>query len=799
MFKNYINTAFRNIKKQGMYSFINIIGLAIGLACFITLFQFILYHLGYDNHHSQKDNIYRIVLGEAQDSFAGSPAPLGPVLKEGLPEVLDYVRVAKSSWGTKVLINYKDKYFYESKFYLSDPALFTVFDHKFIEGDAKAVLNDRSSIVITESTARKYFGDEDPIGEILTFDSRFDFQVTGIVEDLPENSHFKFDFIIPFSRLEDVYDGSQYLNNWGAFNFYTYVRLQNGADPAEVKAKLPSLSTILQEKGAPFAGRIKEFSESVYLQPVAKIHLEPNRYNLEPAFDIRYIYVFSAIAFFVLLIACINFMNLSTARSATRAREVGMRKVIGAKRRQLIGQFLGESVLLSALSLLFALFLSKMFEPVVNNLAGVHIHLPITNLTFMSQVIGISLLVGLLSGCYPAFFISGFQPINTLKGNWTRGSKGSLFRNILVIFQFSISIFLVISALIVNNQMDFIVNKDLGLNKDHIVNIPIYDNELRQKYEVIKTELIKYPDITHATAARFLPSRGTWHQSVWYEGQTDSSQLGMWVFTVDHDFFKTFQIDIVKGRDFSKDITADLGGAYIINEAAAKAMGMDDPVGKSFSSYSGSDKRGIIVGVVRDFNFRSLHYGIEPSVFQVSPRRFEHISIKIRADNIPATLGRIEKTWLKFAPNIPFEYFFMDEDFDKMYKTEMILKNVIQYFTVLSIFIACLGLFGLASFTAERRTKEIGIRKALGASMNSIIFLLIREFIKWVLLANIAAWPAAYLIMNNWLKNFTYKAEMTIWIFIGSTLIALLIAILTVSSQALKAGLTNPVRALRYE
>ena len=795
MFKNYLTIAVRNLVRHKVYSLINLSGLAIGMACCILIMLYVQYEFSYDRYHENVEQIYRVIgegkIGDEISQGAQMPGPLAPALLNDFPEIISATRIKNVE---NVLISYGEKRFYEERAFFADPSIFEVFSFALIKGNPKTALQPPYSIVITEEMAKKYFGDDDPMGKIISYDNRYDFKITGVLQNIPDNSHFKFDFLASLACANDLF-GNGYLEDWLNWGIYTYVLVRNDFSPAELSQQFPEfVKKYLGEGWATY------FQQQLHLQPLKRIHLHSNLWGeIEPNSNINYIYLFSAIAFVILLIACINYINLSTARSATRAKEVGMRKAVGANRLQLAKQFLGESIFLSFIALLLAVALVELFLPAFSSLMDRKLVVNYYgNRLLLPGLIGIALFVGIVSGSYPAFFLSAFQPLGMLRKTLKTGLGHSKPRRILVVLQFVISIVLIIATMIIYSQLNYVRTKKLGFNKEQVVVIPIRDNTVRQRYESVKTELLQNSSITGATAASYLPGGIKWIQSFWWEGIQDDDDNTMAFDCVDHDFIETFEIELAAGRDFSKDFITDAKEAYILNEAAVRKTGWDSPIGKKFSAITRNDE-GSVIGVVKDFHFKSLHKKIEPLVLYIKPESFNYLSVRIRPSNISGTLDFIKERWNEFSPNRPFEYFFFDEYFDRLYKAEEKLGKIFGSFSLLAIFIACLGLFGLASFATEQRTKEIGIRKVLGASISGIVLLLSKDFTKLVIVSNLIAWPIAYWAMSRWLQDFAYRINIGLGTFLLAGAIALVIALLTVSLQAIKAALANPVEALRYE
>jgi len=790
--KNYLKVAFRNLIKHKAFSVINISGLAIGMACCLLIVIFVQDELSYDRFHEKADRIFRIASKEnrrgviANYPFVFSGIP--PILQNDYSEVLDYIRFDPRE---NVLISSEGKEFYEDRLFYTDARVFEMFTFPLVKGDPEIALKDPYSLVLTQRMAEKYFSGKDPVGQTLTVDNEHDYQITGVLKEIPRNSHIKFDFLASIATLEA--QDPRYGKVW-AWNCYTYLLLPKDYSYLDLERKFPDF--IRRHRGEKAVE-----SYTFYLQPLTRIHLHSHLgFEIEANSDIRYVTIFSAIAFFILLIACINFMNLSTARSANRAKEVGLRKVLGAERSRLIRQFLGESLALSLVALPAAVALIELFLPAFNALTGKELRIDyFGNSVVFLGLIGILLFVGILSGTYPAFFLSAFRPAAVLKGRLRAGAGSALFRKVLVVVQFSISIVLIAGTIIITNQLDFIRDKKLGFNKEHVVVMPVMRSGIGQNFETFKRELLQNPGIQSVTgstsAPSFIPTRSVFIP----EGAGEGGRLILRNVLLDYDFIQTFGMEIKEGRDFSRDFATDKKEAFIVNEAAVKEFGWESAVGKKLIDLEGP--RGYVIGVVKNFHFRSKHQSIEPLVLSLLPssRYVYFISVKINPSNIRDTLSFLKNKWKKFSPGWPFEYFFMDDNYDRLYKSEERLRHIFLTFTFLGIFIACLGLFGLAAFTAEQRTKEIGIRKVLGASVPNILILLSKEFAKWVLLANIIAWPIAYFAMNRWLQNFAYRISIEWWMFLLAAVLVLVIALCTVGFQAAKAALANPAESLRYE
>lgn len=796
MFLNYIVTWLRNQRRQKSYSLLNITGLSFGLACVIIIFLYIQYELSYDRQHEHADRIYKVVKESRTGGYMGknrfgvTPAPLAPALMDAFPEIEAATRLDN---GSNTLIRAGDQVFTEYEWIWADNFVFKVFTFPLLSGDKATALKNKFSVVLSESMAEKYFGDENPMGKTMNYNNEYDFVVTGVMNDIPVNSHIRGDFIASFDSYRDM---DRNMDHWGNSSYHTFILLKKGADPLDLEAKYPAFQ---ETKYSQYDWWEKEKSSIWYHQKLTDLHLKCDTiFNFGMTNDIKYIYIYSAIAFFILLIACMNYMNLATARSAKRAREVGIRKVVGAQRIQLIGQFLGESLLLSFISLILAFGIAYLILPVFNGLVERDISMQfLWKPRLISILLGIGLFVGLISGCYPALFISQFKPVSSLKRGIGRKGGASYFRNILVVVQFSVSVILIISTLVVSKQLSFIRNKKLGFTRDHIIIHRIRDSAVREKRDVFRQELLKLPGITQVSYSSSLPMRVSSNTSLRYEGAAnpDEDRLQTYFANVDYNYIDLFELEMVQGRKFIKEM--DHGShRYIINETAVERLGWTEPLGKSFGR---KDRMGPIVGVVKDFHYANLHLPMEAVTFYLRPDYSSYLSIKLDTEDIQGTVSRIEDVWERFSSGYPFEFEFMDERYDKMYKVEIRLGKSFSYFSILAIVICCLGLFGLASFTTEQRTKEIGIRKVLGGSTHGIVLMLLRQFTKWVVVANVVGWPVAWFVMNKWLQDFNYRIDLGIWTFLTSAVLALIVALLTVSYQSIKVTLANPVDSLRYE
>jgi putative ABC transport system permease protein len=787
---NYIKTTLRTIRRQKGYSFINISGLAIGLAVCMLIVLWVMDEWSFDRFNKNSGMIYRIYRDESatrkNSTSALTPPPMAAALKKDFPEI---IRATRFGHWQRQLVAYKDKSFNETRFMQVDPDFLFMFSFQLVKGNPETVFSSPYSVILTEATAAKYFGDEDPVGKTLTVNNSYDIMVTGVIRNESLNSSLEFDFLAPFEILLKESIGQNNADNWGFNSFGTYVMLEQSASVENLNHKLK--------------GYLKKYAEEdtdeLVLQPLTDIHLFSNLgHDLRNRGDIKYVWIFSALAVFVLLIACVNFMNLTTARSANRAREVGLRKVVGAQRSQLIRQFFGESILMTLIGLVIALILAELSLPLFNTLSGKQLTSAWwENPTLLLLFIGLALVTGILSGIYPALFLSSFQPIRILKNILSPSGANPIFRKVLVVFQFSLSVFLIIGTLIISRQLSYIRNMDLGFNHEHIIHISIH-GELHDQYDAIRERFLQNPDVSHVSASMALPtniqsSPGT---PMW-EGKSPDEKMEIKADFVDYDYIETFEIPLIEGRSFSRKYAGDPESAFIVNEEAVKRMGLKHPaVGKKFGFW---DIDGQIIGVMQNAHFQSLHYKIEPLVFKMFRGWLRRMYVKFRSENVASTLKSLEKIWNGMNLGYPFEYKFLDEDFNTLYKSEATLEKIFQSFAALAVFIACLGLFGMASFMAEQRTREIGIRKVLGSSTAGIVALLNRDFLKWIATANLIAWPIAYLTMRAWLQKFAYRVDMEIPVFLLSAAIGLTVALLTVSLQTLKAARANPVISLKHE
>ncbi|NQV19135.1 MAG: ABC transporter permease [Armatimonadetes bacterium] len=801
-----IKIVLRNLRHHKKYSIINILGLAIGMASVILILLYVTEELSYDRFQTNRDRIYRFLIsisypntGTSQSMAIGAYR-MADELRPDFMDLPDLIRIAPND---EMTITHNNKTFIETKFAFVDDEIFNVFSFELISGDPEIALKDPFSVVVSREIAQKYFGSEDAVGQALHFEEN-DFTITGILAPIPGNTQFDFNMLASMNCAQQVFNRIV-LENWGEAFVENYLMLPEGKKPADYHDRFAAFIDVKLEAW-------KSVSPKITLQPLSEIYLQSE--NIQSYFgggNIAYVLAFSAIALIILIIACINFMNLATARSAKRAKEVGMRKVAGAQRGQIIQQFLGESVVLSLLSLAIALFLASICLPAFNQLAGKELTLgALLNSSMLFWLIFSTLFVGLAAGIYPALFLSAFTPISIMSGALTRGAKGRLLRKILVIFQLAISIFLIAVTLIVHRQLEYSRNFKVGYNKEHVLIIPSTPMELRGKYDQFRSELLTNPLILNAGGSSRVPPGGL-HSSLGIRAEGISKEMSMAMQTVwtDFNFIETMQLELASGRSFSQEFGSDAASAFIINESAVKKIGWtnEEAIGKGFGSSvienwdSGQwqNRDGQIIGVLKDFHFESMHHKIVPVVYFVAPQMAWQYVIRIALQNTEQAMEFIEQKWEQFNPNQPFVYSFVDTEFDELYRAEQLQGKIFTIFAALAIFVACLGLVGLASFTAEQRTKEVGIRKVLGATETNLILLITKEFTLLVIVSFAAAAPVAWYFMNNWLQNFAYHVALNAGTFILAGIICLIIVWLTVGFQALKVAVKNPIDALRYE
>ena len=801
MIKNYFKIAFRNIFRHKIYSFLNIGGLAIGIVSFLFITFYVTDELSYDRYHSKADRIYRVcrlyIANGIEENAATCSFPFATALQTQYPNMVEKVVRFFNFQQPRLLVENGDIRFNEPRVFMADTTVFDIFDYEFITGDPRTALDRPLTMVITESTARKYFGDENAVGKSLRFLQQVDFEITGVIKDIRLQSHFQFDFLGSLSSFAQL-AGGQLPQTWIWNPCWTYVLLSEGVSPEQLEERFPEFH---QTNYTDFPNQ----DITLYLQKLTDIHLKSHLvYEITQNSNISYLYLLSAIALFILIIASINFMNLATAGSAGRAKEIGIKKVLGAERPQLIRQFLSESVLTTYIALILALIVMLLLLPAFNNFTGKAFGAAMfLRPQFLVLLVLLGLGLGLLSGTYPAFFLSAFLPIKVLKGSLNKGSKGAVARKLLVIIQFTISIALIVGTLIIFRQLRFMRQADLGFQKEQIIVLPVSLTPLVQQYDAFTTELLSHSDIRSVTGMEDILGVDHNTHPFFIEGYDPNKPMYYPCFNVRFDFIETFDIQVVSGRAFSKEFPSDSIEAVMINEAMVQHLGWtnENAIGRSFRKTANER----VIGVFRNFNALSLRTPAETFVLDMVPPRqggnffLRYVAVRVNSDDYPAVLDFIKTKWEQFAPGRPFEFRFLDEEIDALYNNEDKLGQLSVVLTGLAIVIACLGLFGLTSFLAIQRTKEIGIRKVLGASVPGIVYLISREFLMLVLFANLIAVPASFFIMKQWLQNFAYRSSIGVSAFIIGAVLTLLIAFLTVAYQAIKSALINPAKALRYE
>jgi putative ABC transport system permease protein len=797
MIRTHLKLVLRTMARHRGYTTISIAGLALALACAFLMLLFITFETSYDRYQRNAGRVFRVTSAWSGERSGESATISGTLPFDGqFPEVEETARLFTYSWKEKALVAGNGKSFFEDRFFLADPSIFEVLSFDFVRGEPKTALSGTSGLVISESIAAKYFGGEDPLGKILAVRNlgQADMKVTGIIKDMPRNSHLHCDFIAPFAAGGALF--------WPGFsernNSYIYLLLREGASASGLEAKFPAfLSRHLGDN----AGKL-----SLHLQPLTAIHLHSHFSDeIEPGGNPGTVRFFGLLALIVLAVAVINFVNLTTARSIGRAREIGIKKVSGARRGALIRQFLGEAVLFAFLALPVALALAQALLPLYNSALDASLTMGFKgNGRLFAGAALLTVLTGLFSGIFPAFVLSGFRPVEVLKGKFSLGSRGAFVRRFLVVLQFAAAVVLMTGAIVVSTQLRFIQSKDLGFDRDQVVIIPVKDAETMAGYEVLKTDFLRSPAVLNVSGSWGLPSRIRGRHAVLYEGAPGGEDVTYPACFVDFDFLSTYKITLASGRDFSPTFGSDADRAYIINETAARSFGWADPVGKKIQFSNRNLMKaefgpGEVIGVVRDFHFQSLHETIEPLVLKVRKADFSHIAVRLAPGKIRDGLDYLAASWKQAFPGRPFDLSFLDEDIDRLYREDRRTGRVFGYATGFSLLIAGLGLFGLASFSAAQKTREIGIRKVLGASAESIVVLLSREFAVLVLAANVIAVPVAYVLTTRWLQSFAYRTGPGAGAFLLAAGLSFLVALATVSSKSVKSALSNPVEGLRYE
>jgi putative ABC transport system permease protein len=788
MLKNYATVSWRNMKRDRTYSFINIAGLAVGLACCLLITLWILDERSYDRFHENHDRLFRVVVDQPSSGgirkIVATPSPLGPALKNGFPEIVATTRL--SYWGS-VPIRSGDRSFNETDMIVVEPAFFELFTFPMTRGEGGSSLNEPNSALISEKRAASIFGNDDPVGKTIMIDNRFDYIVRGVFRDVPNNTHIRpFDLVLPWSHLDrmDWYEP----DSWGMFSYRTYALLDERASIREVNRKI---SDLIQSNSS-------GSNAEILLEPVADIHLH-SYYRLSTGLrGIVYVYIFSVVAFFILLIACVNFMNLTTARSFNRAREIGMRKTLGALRRHVIVQFFGESMFMTAYALVLALAIVGLVLPEFNQFTGKQISIrSLFDGQALIVLIGITLFTGLAAGSYPALYLSSFRPVHALSRVLQSGKKKSGFRRLLVTLQFTLSIILIIGTLAVYAQLDYVRSRKIGWDREYLIGLSL-SKEMKKSAGILKAGILKHPRVLNVTTAYSQPTNfETSSSGVNWDGKDPEEVIQVTGNLVDYDFLDTLNIELAAGRPFSREYSTDTTEAFLINETLAGMMGTGSPVGAKFSFFG---REGRVIGVMKDFHFHSLRTGIGPLAIGIgSDDYWNHVLIKIHPDEISSTLEDLQGIWKSVFPHSPFVFRFMDEQYERQYRSEERMGKLINAFAVLAVFIACLGLMGLTSFAVEQRRKEIGIRKVLGAAPGNVLWILGRELVLWVLVANVIAWPIAYFMISGWLRNFAYRIGIGLEFFISSSFLALAVAGTAIMIQSIRAARSNPADSLRFE
>ena len=783
MWKNYLITTLRNISRQKLYSFINILGLAAGLAAAIMIFLWIQHETSYDSHHSRSERIYKLI--QTQHYSTGPltthcmPGPIRKDMVEEVPEIVDGFAM-NTTYG---ILRNEDKIF-SDYIHCAEPGIFRLFDFEVIEGNPEEALQDVNSAVITDKMAEKYFGDEDPMNQTLTVNNEHHFTIRALVRELPESSSVRPEIILPFQFLERV---GYNLDRYGWNSHSVYVELHPDASMENVNEKIKGF--IWSKNGNPE----HESTVDVFLFPMVKEHL----YNYTGSGgNIRFVYIFLAVAVFILVIASINFMNLATARSTRRSLEIGLRKTVGGTRRQLILQFLGESALITLVSAVLGILIVYLLLPSFGSLTGKELTIDWTNPVFVAGLVGIVLFVSLLAGSYPALYLSSFQPVSVLKGARHAGKSGARFRRVLVVFQFTLSVVLIVSTIVVYRQLDFVKNKDIGIDLDNMIYIPMR-GKMTQKYDLVRNKLFESPLVTDITRGTSLPFHvGSNSGSFNWEGKDPNDEVLIGFERVGYDYTSTLGMQMEAGRFYDKSYGTDTA-AIVINRTAARLMGMDDPVGK-WIEY-GSNSRFTIIGVMEDYHFLPLQHEMAPLVLLLNDRDPGILFARLSENSREEALAHVESSWKEIFPDAPFRSSYLSDRYENIYYDEKRLGEIFKYFSILAILITCLGLTGLASFMTSQKTKEIGIRKTFGASGQSIFLLLSGNFTKWVVLSNLIAWPLAWWIMHRWLQDYAYHTTLSWWIFALAGAISMILMLITISYQVIRSAHTNPAEALRYE
>ena len=789
MILNYVKITLRVFGRNKLISLINLFGLSIGIAAFVIILFYVDYELTFENFQPNHAHIYRIHLDK---EYVGTPPPFGRLVARDFPEVESMTRIGRSSWSEKIAVKVKDSYYYENQFFFVDSSFFQTFDYELLLGNRKKVLNDAFTVVLNERTALKYFGRIDAIGETIEFNNRT-YLVSGIAKNVPPNSHFHFDILSSFKGARN----SMYADlkkHWGMWNYFTYVKFSKNVSVEKFHDKLLKHA---ETEWIEYIGQ--DYEVSLYFQPIRKAHIELIRGNLESPVNQKYLIIYTLVAIIILIVASINFINLSIASSLRRAKEVGLRKVVGAVQNNIRNQFLSESIFFTILSLALSFVLIESIIPILNRWFDLYININYFDLKFIVLSFLVIVWIGIVSGSYPSFVISKLQPIKVLKSGFNANKANNSLRNVLMIIQFVISICLMISAVVINMQLKHIGNLNVGFNRHEVVNIPLHQKSLKTSNKFIMNAYASNPNIINASANSFNITDPPFHQTVWIEDKGEIVTNEAWFLYADESFFKTYEIKMLFGTTFPPDFVDDPLKGYVINKMAALSyFGEENPVGKRLGM-RGAEAMGVVIGVIDDFNFLSLHNAIEPLVFSLDEDGYDYISMRINPEKYDETLKFIENKWRALYPNYPFEYQSVDNEYQKLYSDETQTASLILGFTILSVIIACMGLYGINSMVTKYRIREIGVRKVFGATIPQIVIMLSSNISKLVLIATIIAWPLAYYFMDNWLNNFTFRIQMPWYVFLLAGFVTLVFSVTTVGSQSIKSANTNPAETLKFE
>jgi putative ABC transport system permease protein len=768
------------------------IALTIGISGCILAYLHIDFELSYDRFNANESRIFRIVTGDVpnQDGWVKVSTPIPPKLKAELPEVEDFARLTKFSYNDKISVEYEKNVFNEENFFLADPTFLSMFDFEIIDG---AISEDPPAnlVFISDQMATKYFQRQNPIGEIIKVDGRMDFEVGGVFRKIPSNSHFDIDFIVPFENLEKAKPGTSLTGNWGQFNYFAYILLNENADALAVESKM-------REIVAEFGDNESYQFEDLAFQALADIHFQPNRGNLKPSYNPRYLIIYSSVALAILLISFINFINLSVASSTRRIKEVGVRKVLGASRSQLISQFVSESIIAATIASILALVLTRITLPSVNEVITSHMVLNLGDPILIGGIVTLILIIALFSGLYIAVYILSFNPVNAVKGAIKIGNKGKTFKETLMVVQFTVSCILILASVFIYRQLTFLKDKDIGLNQEGIVTLQLFDQKAQNEIDYLIPELEKIAGIQSVSASRFTPGSSNWHQTVKWEDQTENISWNL--ISVDENFIETFEIELAEGdQQEIKQLADGQKYTYIINQAAVKEAGWDSGIGKVISPF-GRNGNAPIAGVANDFNYKSLHISVEPCILVISETdKYSQVSIRFSSNDPLGLLTNIEDRFLELMPNTPFEYAFAEEQFNNLYKVENQTSKLIGLLTSVAIILALLGVYALLSFTIRERTKEIAIRKVLGIKMKGTIYLLSGNYIKLLIIGNLIGIPITWYIINLWLLNFSYQINLGIATFVGVVVSTFILLLIVVGFKVVQIENINPIESLHYE